>query len=122
MGFDMRRAPELSLVLGITGIAVYLLGCCVGLFSGWLLFAPLACSVWLVTVVFATVGLVFYWQGRAKIQSGELPESLRRRLTAGLVCNIVALVLTVLTTMLIPVLMILGFGTSLLRVQLGSMF
>ncbi len=120
MGFDIRRAPDLSLVLGLAGIVVYLIGCCVGFLAGWLLFAPLSCSVWFVTFALAIVGLVFYWQGRAKILEGELPEELRTRLTLGLLSNIAALVLTVFTTLMIPVLMIWGFSASVMWVWLRS--
>lgn len=120
-GFDISRAPDLSLVLGIACLAMYLLGCCIGAALGWLGFGPLSCFAWTLGVVLGIVGLVFGKTGTAKIDAGELPEALRGRAKTGILCNAAGLVLMVLTTVAIFALMFLGMGAIFMIPILESM-
>jgi len=110
VGFDISRAPDLSLVLGIACLAMYLFGCCIGAALGWLGLGPLACFAWTLGVVLGIVGLVFGKTGVAKIDAGELPEELRGRAKTGMLCNIAGLVLMALTTLAFVAMMFLGVG------------
>lgn len=121
VGFDISRAPDLSLVLGIACLAMYLIGCCIGAALGWLGFGPLSCFAWTLGVVLGIVGMVFGKTGVAKIDAGELPESLRGRAKTGFMCNIAGLVLMALTTVAIVGMMFLGMGAIFMIPILESM-
>ncbi len=121
VGFDISRAPDLSLVLGIACLAMYLLGCCIGAALGWLGFGPLSCFAWTLGVVLGIVGLVFGKTGVAKIDAGELSEELRGRAKTGMMCNIAGLALMALTTLAFVALMFLGVGAAFMIPILDSM-
>lgn len=120
-GFDISRAPDLSMALGIACVAMYLLGCCIGVVFSVLGLGFLSCGVWTLGVVVGIVGLVMGRTGTAKIDAGELPESLRGRARTGSTLNIAGLALMALTMIGFFALLFLGVGAAFMIPLIDSL-
>ena len=120
-GFDISRAPDLSMALGIACVAIYLLGCCIGLGLGGRGCGPLACCAWPLGGGVGSVGRVRGRTGTAKIDAGELDESLRGRAKTGSTLNIAGLALMALTMLAGVALMVLGMGAIFMIPIIDSM-
>lgn len=121
VGFDLGRAPDLSMALGIASIAVYLMGCLMGCFLGMLGLGPVACAVWTIGVVVGIVAIAMGRTGLARIELGTLSEALRGRATSGLYCGIAGVVLPTLSILALLLLAVFGVGAAFLIPILDSL-
>ena len=121
VGFDLGRAPDLSMVLGIASVVIYLLGCLMGCFLGMLGLGPVACAVWTIGVVVGIVAIVMARGGLSRIALGEMSEALRGRATSGLYTGVAGVVLPSLSILALLVLAVFGVGAAFLIPILDSL-
>jgi len=114
LGFDLGRAPDLSMALGIASVVTYLLGCLMGSVLWILGLAFFACAVWTIGMVLGIVAIAMGRSGLARIELGELSGGLQGRATCGFYCGIAGVVLPMVTLLAMLALVVFGIGAVLL--------
>jgi hypothetical protein len=117
-GFDFGRNPDRSMVMGISGLALNILGCLAGAVLAVLGLSFVACCFQVISVVLSILAVVWGKAGIRQIEAGELPESLMGKAKTGYwtgMVNVIILILMVLFWIVLVVLMVfMGIGIGAL--------
>lgn len=113
--FDFGRNGDRGMALGIAGIAIFFISCCISLVP---YVGIVGCCTYIVSLVCGVLGLVWGKKGLREVDEGLQPIETRGRAQVGFITGLAATILVgiYLLTMIVLVVLVFvfGFGAAIL--------
>jgi hypothetical protein len=118
--FDFGRIGDRGMALGIAGLAMFVISCCINLGGMIIPFIGLAgCCTYTISGVCGVLGLVWGKKGLKEVEEGLQPAETRGRAQAGFITGLITTILVGLYVLFIVVVLVLalvfGFGAAILE-------